>query len=282
MRETLHRMFHDHSPQNRLGTWYGRVMTVIILLSLLPLCFKGTTPALTAIDLATTAVFIVDYALRWATSDLYLRRGARSFLIYPFTPMAIVDLVSILPAFSPLNQSWRLGRLFRLLRIVRAFKLVRYSRSMRIVERVLVEQRHPLGAVVIIAIAYVLVSALVVFNVEPETFDSLYDAVYWAVISLTTVGYGDIYPQTDVGRFVAMVSAVMGIAVVALPSGIITAGLMDALRDDREHSGHGAADGHEDRRADEDVERPGGEQAGDVRAGDDHADGRRAGEGLKG
>ncbi|MBM6999491.1 ion transporter [bacterium] len=281
MRETLHRMFHDHSPQNRLGTWYGRAMTVIILLSLLPLCFKGTTPALTAIDLATTAVFIVDYALRWATSDLYLRRGARSFLIYPFTPMAIVDLVSILPAFSPLNQSWRLGRLFRLLRIVRAFKLVRYSRSMRIVERVLVEQRHPLGAVVIIAIAYVLVSALVVFNVEPETFDSLYDAVYWAVISLTTVGYGDIYPQTDVGRFVAMVSAVMGIAVVALPSGIITAGLMDALRDDREHSGRGAADGHEDRRAGGDVERPGDERAGDDRGGADHADGRRAGEGPK-
>ena len=191
MRETLNRMFHDHSPQNRLGTWYGRVMTVIILLSLLPLCFKGTTPALTAIDLATTAVFIVDYALRWATSDLYLRRGARSFLIYPFTPMAIVDLVSILPAFSPLNQSWRLGRLFRLLRIVRAFKLVRYSRSMRIVERVLVEQRHPLGAVVIIAIAYVLVSALVVFNVEPETFDSLYDAVYWAADNGITQGVDD-------------------------------------------------------------------------------------------
>lgn len=76
---------------------------------------------------------------------------------------------------------------------------------------------------------YVLISALVVFNVEPDSFNNFFDAVYWATVSLTTMGYGDIYPVTTVGRIVTMVSSVFGIAIIALPSGIITAGFMDAL-----------------------------------------------------
>ena len=85
-------------------------------------------------------------------------------------------------------------------------------------------------AVLCLAIGYILVSALAIFNVEPETFNTFFDAVYWAVVSLTTVGYGDLYPSSDVGRTIAMISSLMGVAVVALPSGIITAGLLDELR----------------------------------------------------
>ena len=81
----------------------------------------------------------------------------------------------------------------------------------------------------IIALTYVLLSALVVFNVEPDTFDSFFDAIYWAVVSLTTVGYGDIYPVSTLGRIVTMVSAVFGMAIIALPAGIITAGFMQEL-----------------------------------------------------
>ena len=84
------------------------------------------------------------------------------------------------------------------------------------------------------AIGYVLIAALVVFNVEPDTFDSFFDAVYWATVSLTTVGYGDIYPVSSAGRLVTMISSFMGIAVVALPSGIITAGYMEDVKESKD------------------------------------------------
>ena len=73
---------------------------------------------------------------------------------------------------------------------------------------------------------YVFVSALVIINVEPESFESFFDAIYWATVSLTTMGYGDIYPVTTIGRAVTMISSFFGIAIVALPAGIITAGYM--------------------------------------------------------
>ena len=90
-------------------------------------------------------------------------------------------------------------------------------------------QRKPLLTVGILAAAYILISALVIFNVEPDSFKSFFDAVYWATVSLTTMGYGDIYPVTTIGRIVTMVSSVFGIAIIALPSGIITAGFMEEL-----------------------------------------------------
>ena len=80
------------------------------------------------------------------------------------------------------------------------------------------------------AVAYVFMSALVIYNVEPESFETFFDAIYWATISLTTVGYGDIYPITTIGKLVAMVSSIFGIAIIALPSGVITAGYMDEIR----------------------------------------------------
>ena len=80
------------------------------------------------------------------------------------------------------------------------------------------------------AFGYILIAALVIFNVEPQTFDNFFEAIYWACVSLTTMGYGDIYPVTAAGRLVTMVSSFVGIAIVALPSGIITAGYMDEIR----------------------------------------------------
>ena len=76
---------------------------------------------------------------------------------------------------------------------------------------------------------------MIVFNVEPDTFSNFFDAVYWACVSLTTVGYGDIYPVSTAGRIFTMLSSIVGIAIVALPSGIITAGYMDALRDQQDN-----------------------------------------------
>ena len=227
MRERLYSLLNG---DGRAAMWYGRVMTILIVASLLPLCFKGSSPILETIEYACVLVFIVDYLARWATADLKIGNGALSFLIYPFTPMAIIDLASILPVFNALNDALRTLRVLRLFRALRAFKLIRYSKSASAIAAVFEKQREALLAVLCLAIAYILVSALVIFNVEPDTFNTFFDAVYWAVVSLTTVGYGDLYPSSDVGRTIAMISSLMGVAVVALPSGIITAGMLDELR----------------------------------------------------
>ena len=226
------RLYSLLNGDGRAAMWYGRVMTILIVASLLPLCFKGSSPILETIEYACVLVFIVDYLARWATADLKIGKGALSFLIYPFTPTAIIDLLSILPVFNALNDALRTLRVLRLFRALRAFKLIRYSKSASAIAAVFEKQREALLAVLCLAIAYILVSALVIFNVEPDTFNTFFDAVYWAVVSLTTVGYGDLYPTSDVGRTIAMISSLMGVAVVALPSGIITAGMLDELRGD--------------------------------------------------
>ena len=214
------------------SAWYGRVMTALIIASLVPLCVWDESPLVNAVEYVCTAAFVADYAARWATADYKMGRGAPSFLVYPLTPMAIVDLLTILPTFAALNPAWRALRVLRLARALRAFKVVRYSRNVAAVYGAFHRKRSQLCVVVAMAAAYVLVAAMVMFNVEHETFPTFFDAVYWAVISLTTVGYGDMYPTTEIGRVVAMFSSLVGIAVVALPSSIITAGFMEGIGDE--------------------------------------------------
>ena len=112
---------------------------------------------------------------------------------------------------------------------VNILKVLRYSKSFNLIISVVKREKKGLIAVGVLAGGYILLSALIMFQVEPESFESFFDAIYWAVVTLTTVGYGDIYPTSDIGRIVSMLSSFMGIAIVALPTGIITAGYMNEL-----------------------------------------------------
>ena len=96
--------------------------------------------------------------------------------------------------------------------------------------RVLRQEKDVLFAVGYLAIAYIIVAGLIMFQVEPESFDTLFDAIYWSTTALTTVGYGDIYPVTVFGKLVSMISSIVGIAVVALPAGVITGGYIEAIK----------------------------------------------------
>lgn len=117
-------------------------------------------------------------------------------------------------------------RLIRTFRVLRIFKSFRYSKNIQIILQVGKNSKKALIVVLYLAIGYIFVCALIIFNVEPDSFNTFFDVIYWATISLTTVGYGDIYPITTLGRIITMVSSFMGIAIVALPAGIITAGYM--------------------------------------------------------
>lgn len=236
MRKRLLGIIELSQEGDRASAIYDSCMMLVILISLVPLAFKKSNVVFDRIDMAAACVFIADYIFRLITADLKLKKGPASFLLYPFTPMAIVDLLAILPSFTAIASGFRLVkilRIFRTFRVFRSLKMFRYSKSVSIISAVIRNQRIPLAAVGSMAVGYILISALVIFNVEPETFDSFFDAVYWATVSLTTMGYGDIYPVTTIGRLVTMVSSFVGIAIVALPAGIITAGYMDEIKDNK-------------------------------------------------
>ena len=229
MRKKLFSTIEPIDGNSKLSNIYDFIMMTTIVISVVPLAFKETNTVFRWIDYITVSIFILDYFLRLITADYKLKKSVFSFFIYPITPMAIIDLVSILPSISVLNSGFRLLKLFRLLRtlkVLRAFKFLRYSKSFDIIASVFKKQKKVLSAVATMAGAYILVSALVIYNVEPESFETFFDAIYWATISLTTVGYGDIYPVTTIGRIVTMVSSAFGIAIIALPSGVITAGYL--------------------------------------------------------
>lgn len=234
MRKRIYEIIEVADEEDKLSAIYDSFMMLVIVTSLIPLAFKTPTTILVMIDKITVSIFIIDYVLRVLTADYKLgKNGASSFLRYPFTPMALIDLISILPSLTIMNGAFRLFKVFRLMRtfrVFRVFKAIRYSKSIMMIIDVFRKQKESLLTVLTLAIGYVLISALIVFNAEPDTFDTFFDAIYWATVSLTTMGYGDIYPVTTIGRVITMVSSVLGIAIVALPAGIITAGYMDELQ----------------------------------------------------
>ena len=147
--------------------------------------------------------------------------------------MAIIDLLSILPSILPLYGTFKVLRIIRVLRtfrVFRVFKIVRYSKSVKLIINVLKKQKESLILVFLLAGGYIVVSALLIISIEPDTFEDFFDAIYWAAVSLTSVGYGDIYAVTDAGRIITIISTLFGLAVVAMPMGIITAGILDELK----------------------------------------------------
>lgn len=237
MRKKLFSIIESADKDSKLSDVYNFIMMSTIVISVIPLAFKETNIIFQWIDYITVCIFILDYFLRLITADYKLEKSVASFFIYPLTPMAIIDLVSILPSITILNSGFRLLKLFRLLRtlkVLRTFKFLRYSKSFDIIAKVFKKQKKVLSAVATMAVAYILVSALVIYNVEPESFETFFDAIYWATVSLTTVGYGDIYPVTTIGRIVTMVSSAFGIAIIALPSGVITAGYLSEISEEKQ------------------------------------------------
>ena len=240
MRKKLYYLVENGQDPENPGKldWYDILMLVAIVASIVPLMFTQDCKAFRIIEQVTVSLFILDYILRWITADYRLGKKGWSFVLYPFTGWAILDLLSILPGLNVLARGFTLFRLTRLVRIVRLFKLFRYSNKIQVLGRVLKKEQQVLWTVLGIAVFYVFLTALIMFNVEPHvnpetgavTFATFFDALYWATVTLTTVGYGDMIPVTDIGRFVSMLSSLFGVAIIALPSGVITASYLEELR----------------------------------------------------
>ena len=238
MRRRIFSIIEPARRGNKFSLAYDIMMMIAITVSIIPLMFIEDNTAFRIIELVTVSIFIIDYALRWITSDFRLHRKKMSFVLYPFTAWAIIDLLSILPGLSLIGRGFKVLRVTRLVRTLRLFKFFRYSSKIRVLGTVLKKERGILLSVLGICVFYVFVTALIMFNAEPHfnpvtgepTFRDFFDALYWATVTLTTVGYGDMVPVTDIGRFVSMLSSLFGVAIIALPSGVITASYLEELR----------------------------------------------------
>ena len=186
---------------------------------------------LATFESVASIVFTVEYVLRIATADfLYPQSGMIAARVkYIVSPMAIIDLAAILPFWLPMFlPGTMLGiRAFRLFRLLRIFKLNRYFDAMKSLGEVIVsKKRELLGSLFFVAILMLIASLLMYsaeHDVQPKVFRNAFSGLWWAVATLTTVGYGDIYPVTALGRLI-------GIAAVAIPTGIISSGLMERMQ----------------------------------------------------
>lgn len=242
IRERIYQVIGTEN-ESKFSRTYDFVMLLMIAISIIPLMFRQRCELFWYFDLISGFCFLIDYILRVITADYHMNKKKwTSFIVYPLTPMAIIDLLSVLPIFHLLNPSFKLARVTRLLKILRIFKAIRYFEPLEIILSVVRKQRRVLLTVASLAVFYIFITALFMFNIEqeinPETgeylFRDFFDAFYWAACTLTTVGYGDLYPISDVGRVISIISAMVGIAIIALPSGIITAGYMDELKERKE------------------------------------------------
>lgn len=237
-REQIRELIEPRNDNN-ISRLYDWMMLAAIVLGILPLMFREQSKLFWYFDLISGLCFVVDYLLRWITADISSERNrVAAFLIYPFTPMAIIDLLSILPTFNLISPTFKIVRISRLLKILRVIKVIRYYEPLEIILSVIRRQSKILWTVFTLALFYIFITALIMFNAEedfnPETghylFNDFFDAFYWAACTLTTVGYGDLYPISDIGRIISIVSSIVGIAIIALPSGIVTAGYLDELK----------------------------------------------------
>ncbi len=228
MREKIYETVHIYKGSFKSEA-YKWVMIFFIILSIMPLTVKESFPLFRIIDAVCLTVFVIDYLLRFITADYkFGQMRVTSFLRYPFRLISIIDLLSI---FALAVSLFGMGsiEMVKALSVFRIVRIMRYSKSVRTILEILKKSKKPLVAVGSLALGYIAISAIVIFNVEPDSFETFFDAVYWATVSLTTVGYGDIYPVSIAGRIVAMLSSFFGIAVVALPAGIVTAEYLNAL-----------------------------------------------------
>ncbi len=245
-RQKANALMNETPTSGRLQGQLDMVLIFFIILSVICV-FLETVPEIAQplheefhwIDLISIAIFSAEYLLRLyaAPEQAKDKTPLMARLTFPFKPNSMVDLVAILPFYLQFMISLDL-RFIRILRVLRVTKLTRYNTAMKTFGLVFEREKRAFAAALFITFLLIILSAAVVYEVEhpaqPEKFDTMFRSVYWATVTLASVGYGDISPITPIGQFFTIVLAILGIAIVAVPAGIIGSAFTDQLRQDRE------------------------------------------------
>ena len=239
-RERIFEIIQIASGTDTASRTFDRIIIILILLSIV-ITTAQTFPLpdsvaqlLHVLDFFCTIAFTLEYALRLWTADL-LYPGARiPWLKFVFSPAAIIDLLSFLPfylaGFVPAGMV--VFRLIRVARILRLFRINRFLDPVAAILTVLQRKASLLVASFFLVFVLMFSSSLLMYYAEhdaqPEVFENAFSGLWWAVSTLSTTGYGDIYPVTFLGRLMAIIITLLGMCLVAIPTGIITAGFMEA------------------------------------------------------
>jgi voltage-gated potassium channel len=249
LRARVARSLDPELSPGRALSWANRLLVLaIVVAGLLAIC--ETEPTLVtgrvqwfAIgELAFGLLFAIEYLLRVWVAPENPRWGAgdwRARLRYMISPAALIDIVAILPTlFMAAGTSPILLRFFRAIRILRLAKLGRMSDAWEDLSSALHERRHELALTLMIAVCLMLLSSTLLWwaegSVQPKAFGSIPRALWWSIITLTTIGYGDTFPITALGRFFAGLTAIAGVGLVAMPTGILAAAFSDTVQTRRE------------------------------------------------
>lgn len=232
----------DEEKDWKSNLFDGIIITLIminviqVVVSTFPLS-KSVTRIFSYIELISVIIFTLEYFARvWTSTYIYPNLSpVRARIRYMVSFMAIIDLLAILPFYIPfiIPIDLRVLRALRALRLLRLFKMNRYTKALHTIAAVLKNRAAQLISSIFVVMLLMLIAAVLMYNVEneaqPDVFNNAFDALWWAVATFTTVGYGDIYPITSMGKILAAIIAILGIGMVAVPTGIISAGFMEEV-----------------------------------------------------
>ena len=243
-RNKVYDIIREDDENKLLGTLFDSIIITFILINIIFIIldtfpFPGWYQSLSKIvELVAVVLFTVEYLLRIWTAPLaypqkkpFIARGK-----YILSPMALIDLVSILPFYFPLflPAGFVALRALRIIRLLRIFKISRYNNALSVIGRVFRHKAHQLLSSMLIVFMLMLIASMVMYDMEnsaqPDKFDNAFSAFWWAIATVTTVGYGDLYPITTAGKMIGGIIAFLGIGLVAIPTGIISAGFVEESR----------------------------------------------------
>jgi voltage-gated potassium channel Kch len=244
-RQKANALMNETSTSGRLQGQLDMLLIFFIILSVVCV-FLETVPQIAQplhveffwIDLISIVIFSGEYLLRLyaAPEQAKNQTSTMARLTHTMKPNTIIDLIAILPFYLQFIIALDL-RFIRILRVLRVTKLTRYNTAMKTFALVFEREKRAFAAALFITFLLIILSAAIVYEVEhpaqPEKFDNMFRAIYWATVTLASVGYGDISPITPIGQFFTVVLAVLGIAIVAVPAGIIGSAFTDQLHQDR-------------------------------------------------
>ena len=246
-RKAYLQLFESSRPGGAISVT-NRCIIAIILLSV-AFSIVATDPSLAEdyrrqiilIEMAIGLIFLIEYCMRlWAAAEHEGEGGDwTKRWNYARSPLALIDLVVVIASLLPfLVTSAAILRLLRLVRLAALMKFGRFSSSLRELGKALAERRYDLYVTFALALALLVFGATALHwvegKVQPEAFGSIPRAMWWSIITLTTVGYGDVSPITPLGKFLASLVAICGIGLVAMPTGIIAAAFSDAMQRQRD------------------------------------------------
>lgn len=226
-----------------LSWWVDIFVIALIVLNVLAVILESVDSILVAysfqfawFEIFSVVVFTIEYLLRLWTADLEpgYEKLLTGRLRYALTPLALIDLLAILPFYLIfMGMDLRLLRMLRLFRMFRLFKIARYISALRLINQVVKQKREELAISLFFTLFILLMVSTVMYYVEnraqPEQFSSIPETMWWGIATLTTVGYGDVYPVTGLGKLLGGVIAIIGVGLFALPAGILASGFSDAL-----------------------------------------------------